>query len=116
MSQHKTGKFFWGPAAWKTVHSFAAAYTPDQREEFKSLIYSLQYLLPCDYCRKHFKQNLKTLPIDNYLNNNHTLFLWTYFLHDIVNRQLGKTSPSYKEVKVAYFRGMGPECKSCKLN
>ncbi len=113
---NKTGKFFWGPALWKTIHSLAAAYTPDQRQYYKSFIYGLQYTLPCEYCRKHLQANLKTLNIDDYLENNHKLFLWTYFLHDMVNRQLHKSSPLFEEVKSVYFRGMGPECTSCKLN
>ena len=112
----RTGKFFWGPALWKSIHSLAAAYTPDQRKEYKKFIYSLQFLLPCNYCKKHLQQNLRKINIDYYLSNNHTLFLWTYFLHDIVNKALGKVSPPYDIVKTAYFKGMGPECTSCKLN
>ena len=116
MSQKGTGKFFWGPSLWKTIHSLAAAYTPDQKGHYKTFIYGLQYMLPCEFCRVHLQKNLKMLKIDDYLDNNHTLFLWTYFLHDMVNRQLGKISPPFDAVKSAYFKGMGPECTSCKLN
>lgn len=112
----KTGKSFWGPPTWHTIHAFAAAYTPSQREHFKAFIYSMQYTLPCDYCRQHLTQNLRQVKIDEYLDNNHNLFLWSYILHDLVNKQLGKTSPPYDVVKTYYFKGMGPECKSCKLD
>jgi len=108
-------KDFWGPSIWKTIHIFAATYQPSQKKEFKSFISNLQYLLPCEACRKHLKDNLETLKIDNYLDNNHNLFLWSYFLHDIVNKQLNKTSPPYETVKTIYFKGLGNDCTSCKL-
>lgn len=110
------GKDFWGPSIWKTIHSLAAAYEPHQRKQYKNFIYTLPSILPCKQCRHHLAQNLNKLDIDNYLDNNHNLFLWSYFLHDLVNRQLNKISPPYDKVKEIYFKGMGPECKSCKLD
>ena len=111
-----SGKEFWGPSVWKTIHSFAIAYTPDQKQQFKNYINSLQYILPCQACREHLKQNLKILKIDDYLSNNHQLFLWSYLLHDRVNRQLGKSSPPFEQIKIIYMNGMGPDCQSCKIN
>jgi len=110
-----TGKFFWGPALWKTMHSLAASYTPDQRAYMKDFIYSLIHLLPCKYCKTHWKNNLEMLNIDDYLGNNHDCFLFTYFMHDIVNKSLGKKSPPFNQIKSIYFKGMGPECSECKL-
>lgn len=110
-----SGKDFWGPAFWKTIHSMAASYTPKQKKAFEEFMYGLIVLLPCDACRDHLRQNLKTLPMENYMIDNHSLFLWSYYLHDIVNRQLGKTSPPFTLVKEAYFKGLGSECTQCKL-
>lgn len=111
----KTGKNFWGPPVWHTIHSTAASYKPHQRASFKRMMNTWTEMLPCDECRGHLKENLKRLPVDNYLDNNHNLFLWTYFLHDLVNKQLGKHSPPYKTVKEYYFKGLGPECTQCSL-
>lgn len=106
---------FWGPTIWKTIHIMALSYTPDKKDHFKKFINELQYLLPCEECRHHLRQNLKILPIDDYLQNNHQAFMWSYMLHDIVNKQLGKKSPKYEDVKMMYIKGMGPECTSCKI-
>jgi len=94
---------FWGPALWKMIHSSAFIYHPSNKHSYKSFIESLPYLLPCEFCRKHLKNNLKTLPLtENNLQNNHTLFYWTYILHDIVNLQLNKSSPSYNDIHYLY--------------
>nr|QBK87623.1 MAG: Erv1/Alr family disulfide (thiol) oxidoreductase [Marseillevirus LCMAC201] len=98
-------KGFWGPATWCTIHTAATYYKPENRFSFKQFIYSLPYLLPCQYCRKHLFQNLRTLPLnDTSLENNKTLFMWSYFLHDLVNKQLHKkVSPAYPVVEEYYF-------------
>jgi hypothetical protein len=113
---HVDGKNFWGPKVWSTIHIFSASYTPDQKQAFKDYIYNvLPKLLPCESCRSHLKENIKTIPLEPYLTNNHNVFLWSYLLHDLVNKQLGKTSPAYNQIKEVYFKGLGPDCTSCKL-
>lgn len=112
-----SGKNFWGPAVWKTIHIFCASYNKGKEKELRKFIETLPHLLPCEACREHLKENLKNLRIDNYLDNNHSLFLWSYLLHDIVNKQLGKQSPDYNTIKSIYFKGIGTaDCSDCKLN
>lgn len=98
-------KSFWGPPTWCTIHSATPNYTPENRLSFKQFIYSLPELLPCKYCRDHLTQNLQTIPLtDKSFQNNETLFMWTYFLHDLVNKQLRKKpSPAYSIAKKYYF-------------
>ena len=111
-------KFFWGPHYWFILHSAAAAYNPKRsgaREGFKELVNSYLKILPCEECKVHLRGNLKKLPLDPYLQSADQLFLWTYNLHDLVNRQLGKTSVSFNRVKLYYFTGIGLECKGCQL-
>jgi len=96
-------KSFWGPSTWSMIHSSTANYKPIYRTSFKQFIYSLPYLLPCQYCREHLKENLKNLSPENYLYSSEQLFLWSYLLHDKVNRQLGKTSPDYNIVRNHYI-------------
>lgn len=109
-----SGKKFWGPKLWSTIHCLAAAYTPDQKEYFKSFLNNLTKLLPCDVCREHFKKNLKQLDVNKYLDNKYQLFYWSYLLHDMVNKQLGKKSPDYNIVKDIYFKQMGESCTTCQ--
>lgn len=105
---------FWGPHFWRVIHSFAAAYrpTPEVKQAFKQFIYSLNGLLPCMECKIHFNHNLKQLPLtDKYLESSHNLFLWSYLLHDLVNKQLNKNSPSFQHIKSQYFNDT--VCSNC---
>jgi hypothetical protein len=124
MIKTKKGRDFWGPPCWATLHIFAASYTPDKEHAFKMFLESLTKLLPCEICKEHLKANLQKIPVERYLRNNYTLFLWSYILHDAVNQQhnahagpnkIQKRSPDYNEVKDFYFRGLAEECKECKL-
>jgi len=99
-------KTFWGPSAWCTIHVAAASYKKENRLSFQKFITSLPYLLPCEYCREHLKSNLRTIEItDLSLENNNQLFMWSYFLHDLVNKQLKKRpSPQFQVAKDYYFK------------
>jgi hypothetical protein len=95
---------FWGPHVWKMIHCSALCFTPNKKHSFFSFIYSLPDLLPCHVCRLHLRQNLQTFPLTEYhLQNKDTLFYWTYTLHDIVNKQLGKLSPPLDTIKQYYI-------------
>ena len=121
----KKGRDFWGEPAWTTIHSLAAAYTPDKCDEFKTFVTSFFKLLPCPSCSKHAQANLKILPLEPYLGNNHDLFFWTYVFHDAVNQQCNerntsenrdkpkKSSPNYDDIKTYYFKALVSECKVC---
>lgn len=118
----KKGREFVGPTVWSTIHSFAAGYTPDKAECFKKFITCTFMLFPCDECRGHAFENLRTLPLDNYLANNHDLFYWTYIFHDTVNQQWNKRnpdkpmkiSPNYDDIKNYYFSALESDCSACR--
>lgn len=103
---------FWGPCMWRAIHSFAAAYQPEVKGAFKQFIYSLPGIIPCNVCRSQLNKILQQLPLgDDYLKDSHNLFLWSYLLHDLVNKNLGKISPPLKDIKAQYFN---PKvCQSC---
>lgn len=101
------GPCFWGRHVWTTIHSIAAGYEPSMSNAFVSMIDSFTKLLPCPKCREHLKQNLKILPIEPHLKDRHSLFKWSYSLHDKVNKQLGKKSPPFDMMKQYYFQGVG---------
>lgn len=100
-----SGKDFWGPKVWETIHILAITYTPEKKQAFKQFINDLTVLLPCDECRLHLKSNLKKIPLDHYLTNNRQLFLWSYLLHDLVNQQLNKQSIPFEDAKKMYTNG-----------
>jgi len=111
-------KNIWGPNLWCTIHTTAAAYIPtaDNKRAFKAFINSLTNIMPCGECRQHLSENLQNLPpIERYMGSNRELFLWTYLLHDTVNRQLNKTSPTFASVQERYFSKTEAPCPSCQL-
>jgi hypothetical protein len=116
------GRDFWGPSFWKTIHCAAAAYKPESAHAFQCFVNSMTELLPCDECRGHLKENLIKYPVDNFLNNNHETFFWSYVLHDAVNQQHNhykpnkppKISPPFDTVKQYYFEALSEECKACQ--
>ena len=118
MAHDKKGKDFVGPSTWEVLHSFAASYdaSPQSAKAFKDLVYSLTMLFPCEVCRENLKAKLKKYPIDPYLTSNNSAFLYTYILHDDVNKHLGKTSPKYDDVKKYYFDKMGQVCDTCRVH
>lgn len=117
----KRGRDFWGPSEWTALHAKAAAYKPEKAAAFKAYVHALAELLPCEECGKHFAENLKKYPVENYLRNNHDLFYWSYIIHDSVNQQHNiykpkepkKYSPPFDKVKQFYFKALGADCKVC---
>jgi hypothetical protein len=95
---------FWGPSIWNFIHLTAITYKPTDRLSYKNFIYSLPQLLPCENCCKHLSANLKTLPIDNSLDNSSNLFIWTYNLHDLVNKQLNKKPSPPLNITIEYYK------------
>lgn len=105
---------FWGPALWRTIHSAAAAYDPTQKKDFISFAEGQLRLIPCEDCREHWQKVLDTIPVRDYIENNHSLFLWSYLAHDMVNKSIGKSSPPYENVKIEHFNALGEKCSSCE--
>lgn len=97
----------WGPSAWKFIHYVALKYPKNPTEEDKKqyfiFFHNLQFILPCDKCAKHFKDNLLKNPIQSSLDNNKTLFKWTVDIHNMVNKDLNKKEVTYEEALKIYL-------------
>jgi len=94
-------KSIWGPVIWNFIHISSLHYT--DIDSYIKFIYLLQDLLPCSVCKEHLKQNLINLPLSNInLNNNYNTFLWSYYLHSTVNKQLKKQDISIKNALDKY--------------
>jgi hypothetical protein len=103
---------FWGPDGWRLLHSISQTYPerPNKIEmnTYKIFFESLQYVLPCIYCRLSYTEYINELSIDDYLNNRHELSKWVYLIHNKVNNKLRKQGllhykdPSFEEVYKKY--------------
>ena len=98
----------WGPMLWHTLHIISFNYplnpTKKQKEEYNKFIISLQYILPCKYCRDNLTTNFKKAKYSKKVFKNRKNFSkFIYNLHNIVNLSLGKTKyKSYDEVQKFY--------------
>ena len=79
---------FWGKSGWKLCHSIAYSFDPENTSKrmIKLFYKSLQYVLPCVYCRRSFKRFIQMDPIDT--TTNRSLTKWIYKIHNYVNDKL----------------------------
>ena len=96
----------WGPHAWIFLHSISMTYpdkpTEQDKTNFKTFFTSIQNVLPCSICKKHYKQNLINNPIQ--LNSKKELVQWMIDIHNSVNKLNKKKQYSYNEVINYYDR------------
>ena len=98
----------WGPSMWHYLHTMSFNYpvkpTNEDKKHYHNFILSLQYVLPCKYCRINLKNNLKHNPIRQCdMKNRETFSRYVYKLHEIVNKMLKKKSNlTYCDVRERY--------------
>lgn len=89
----------WGPHAWVFLFTSVHGAYPIKlnssnkehlkiKKHFKQLFYSLQYTMPCIYCRNSYKNFYKELPIEPYMKSRIHLMYWLYLMKDKVNKKL----------------------------
>ena len=98
----------WGPSMWHYLHTLSFNYpispTKDDKEHYLNFIKSLQYTLPCKYCRSNLVTNFKSLPLTmKEMKNRDTFSRYIYNLHEHINRMLKKKSGlTYCDVRERY--------------
>ena len=110
----------WGPALWSTLHIMTFNYpqnpTDYEKQQYYQFFQALQYVLPCDSCRKHYGKGInETYPIQPALKNRDTLTRWLVMFHNVVNQRLGKPTVSYESVKQKYEALAGKCTSGCDL-
>jgi hypothetical protein len=111
----------WGPAAWKFLFTSIMGRYPLKidmnnsehiliKNAFKSMLTSLQIVMPCIYCRESFKKFLLELPIEPYLIGRIELMYWLYLMKDKVNQKLlGQENKCYadekRKLKALFYSG-----------
>ncbi len=96
---------YWGPHAWKFLHSITESYPIHPTEEYKSktkiFFTILGDMLPCPSCRLNYKNHLIKLPLtDKILNSKDKLSNWLIDIHNEVNKLKNKKVYSYKEARL----------------
>jgi hypothetical protein len=120
---------FWGPSGWKLLHSITINYGIDSdinnklKDTFGIFFSTIEYVLPCKYCRMSFSEYIKELPIEGNLDSNKSLNLWLYNIHNKVNKKLrdqkllDKEDPTFAEVMHKYKDLIDKnQCDICDLS
>jgi hypothetical protein len=113
----------WGPAMWHYLHSMSFNYpvnpTNQEKKHYKKFILSLQYVLPCKYCRINLKNNFKQYPLQScHLKTREAFSRYVYNLHEIINKMLNKRSNlTYPDIRERYehFRSRCAKTDSPKI-
>jgi len=98
----------WGPAMWHVLHTISFNYpvepTEKQKKYYMKFFSNLINILPCKYCRDNLGKNLTKIPLNkDVFLSRHTLSRWTYDLHELINKMLGKQSNlTFDEVRDRY--------------
>lgn len=100
--------YVWGPPLWHSLHTMSFNYpvnpSKEQKQQYYAFFTSLQWVLPCKYCRDNFKKNLEKLPLNTLvLSNRYNFSKWLYDMHNLVNANLNKPiSLTYEQVRNRY--------------
>ncbi|KAJ7967557.1 Sulfhydryl oxidase [Quillaja saponaria] len=81
-----------GRATWTFLHTLAAQYpekpTRQQKKDVKELMEILSRMYPCKECADHFKEVLRSNPVQ--VGSHAEFSQWLCHVHNVVNRSLGK--------------------------
>jgi hypothetical protein len=95
------GPSVWGPIFWMTMHIVTVGYSPfpTEAEQTAAINFfeSLQYMIPCPICKEHYKENLKSNPVKDAVEDKQKLIRWLFNMHNTINTQLGKPEVSWRE-------------------
>jgi len=84
----------WGPHYWFFLHTIAHTYplTPTSvtRRKYYDLIQNFPLFIPNPEIGDHFISILDRYPVSPYLDNRDSFIRWVHFIHNRINRILGK--------------------------
>jgi hypothetical protein len=100
----------WGPPLWFSLHTICVNYPESpsymEKRNHYDFFKNLQYILPCETCKSHYRNNFKKYPIENFLDNKRLLVKWINLMHnaanEIIHTRQWKFEDSVKHYKDIY--------------
>ena len=97
----------WGQRLWYFIHISAYMYPDkpsfDTRKKYYELYSTLiPKIIPCNYCREHYINNLDLNNLKESLNNKKRTIQWTIDMHNKVNLMKGKKLYTFNECTKIY--------------
>jgi len=99
-------KNIWGSHLWNSIHFISLGYPRNpsnvDKVNYKNFYENIVNIIPCSDCAEHLKNNLKNIPIQNFLDTREKLFEWTILLHNQVNKLLNRKEWTIQEAYALY--------------
>ena len=97
---------YWGPHFWYTLHSICENYpfTPNSitKKKYYDFISNIPIFLPDHSFGDKFAELLDQYPLKPYLDSREQLTKWMHFIHNIINKHIGKPIFSFNNYILKY--------------
>ena len=103
----------WGPAFWFFLHTIAMNY-PDRanevtRRKYYDFVQNMPMFIPNVEMGNQFSRLLDKYPVTPYLDKRESFIRWTVFIHNKINKMIGKPEISLDEAVAKYNLAYVPE-------
>jgi hypothetical protein len=102
----KTDADTWGPSFWFFLHTLGHNYpkTPNEvtKRKYYDLIMNMPLFIPDANIGKKFNTLLDKFPVTPYLGSSENFQKWLHFIHNHINKNLGKIQISRKQANDIY--------------
>ena len=103
----------WGPHYWFVLHTIALSYPVKPNETIRKKYYdfyqNLPMFIPIEEMGNNLSKFLDKYPVTPYLESRQSLVRWTHFIHNKINKALGKDSMTLEETMTAYYEHYKPK-------
>ena len=118
LNKEKFNPEVWGPHYWFFLHTVALTYpiypNPTTKRKYYDLITNLPLFIPNERIGNIFSKLLDNYPITPYLDYKDSFVRWMHFIHNRINRILGKEELTLYEALDDYKEKYKP--KQIKLS
>lgn len=102
-------KEIWGPVLWKILHTSAECLgkqtipmlIKDERQFMINVLVSMEFMLPCLACQKHYREWRRSHPLDG-VSGAEAFQKWIWGLHNAVNMGAKKGAIPFEELPAIY--------------
>mgnify|MGYP005634214177 FL=1 len=102
----------WGPNYWFFLMTIAVSYPKKAnsvlKKKYYDFIMNLPLFIPDDKMGNQFSRLLDKFPIEPYLDTRESFIKWVNFIHNQVNKHIGKKEMSYIEAMDSYYSQYKP--------
>lgn len=102
----------WGPHYWFVLHTIAITYplNPNEvtKKKYYDFIQNLPLFLPIEEVGNTFSGYLDNYPVTPYLDSRPSFVRWVHFMHNRVNKALGKDEITLEESMSTYYANYKP--------